>query len=64
MRFFIKEWPDDTVTLMTEDGRVVWTFDSVEAAIAGCREWDGAPPTQRPARSRVRTRHPMIDVAA
>jgi hypothetical protein len=45
MRFFLKEWPDETVTLMTETGHVIWTFDSVEAAIAGWREW--APPTAR-----------------
>jgi hypothetical protein len=45
MRFYLKEWPDDTVTLMTETGRVIWTFDSVEGAIAGLREWQ--PPVAR-----------------
>jgi hypothetical protein len=43
--FYIKEWPDDTVTLMTETGHVIWTFDSVEDAIAGLREWE--PPLAR-----------------
>lgn len=32
MNFYIKEWPDSTATLMTEHGRVVWTFSSVEEA--------------------------------
>jgi hypothetical protein len=64
MRFFIKEYPDDTVMLLTEDGRVVWTFESVEAAIAGCRDWDGPFPAQRPARSHIRTEQRAIDIAA
>jgi len=32
MSFYIKEWPDNTATLITEDGRVVWIFPSVEEA--------------------------------
>jgi hypothetical protein len=45
MRFYLKEWPDDTVTLMTETGRIIWTFDSVEDAIAGLNDWE--PPVAR-----------------
>jgi hypothetical protein len=32
MSFYIKEWPDNTASLITEDGRVVWIFPSVEEA--------------------------------
>lgn len=32
MNFYIKEWPDNTATLMTERGQVVWIFPSVEEA--------------------------------
>lgn len=32
MNFYIKEWPDNTATLITERGRVVWTFASVDEA--------------------------------
>lgn len=32
MNFYIKEWPDNTATLMTERGHVVWIFPSVEEA--------------------------------
>jgi hypothetical protein len=32
MHFYIKDWPDHTATLMTECGRVVWNFPSVEEA--------------------------------
>ena len=41
MNFYIKEWPDNTATLMTEYGRVVWTFTSVEEAeeAAGNCDW-------------------------
>lgn len=41
MNFYIKEWPDNTVTLMTEFGRVVWTFASVEEAMGICHEIEG-----------------------
>lgn len=63
MHFYLKEWPDDTVTLMTETGHVIWTFDSVEAAIAGWREW--APPTARkPALKSPGRRDDTLGVAA
>jgi len=39
MRVFIKEWPNKTATLLTETGKVVWTFSNIEAARTACREW-------------------------
>ena len=39
MKFFIKRWPDDTATLMTESGQVIWTFGSMQEAVEGCTEW-------------------------
>ncbi len=41
MKFFIKRWPDDTATLMTESGQVIRTFGSMQEAIEGCSEWIG-----------------------
>lgn len=41
MKFFIKRWPDDTATLMTESGQVIWTFSNMQEAIQGCTEWVG-----------------------
>ena len=32
MNFYIKRWPDNTATLMTERGQVIWIFPSVEEA--------------------------------
>jgi len=32
MYFYLKEWPDDTVTLMTQDGRVIWSFAGMNEA--------------------------------
>ena len=32
MSFYIKEWPDNTATLITGDGLVVWIFPSIEEA--------------------------------
>jgi len=39
MKLFIKEWPNKTATIMTENGQVVWTFSSREIARHACREW-------------------------
>jgi hypothetical protein len=39
MRVFVKEWPNQTATLLTENGQVIWTFDSVALAKSACREW-------------------------
>ena len=35
----IKEWPDKMATLMTEDGVVVCTFNSIEEARAVWHDW-------------------------
>lgn len=43
MNFYIKEWPDNTATLMTEGGRVVWTFVTVEEAEEAAPDFDRAP---------------------
>ena len=34
MNLYIKEWADDTVTLMNENGRVLGVFPSIEEAQA------------------------------
>ncbi len=47
MRFFIKEWPDQTATLMTDAGQVIWSFDSVQSAIRGGIEWAGIEDKER-----------------
>ena len=38
MNFYIKEWTDNTATLMTECGRVVWTFASGEETGEAARD--------------------------
>lgn len=43
MNFYIKEWTDNTATLMTERGRVVWTFASAEDAEEAARDHESAP---------------------
>jgi ligand-binding SRPBCC domain-containing protein len=50
MKFFIKKRPDDTATLMTESGQVVWTFSSMQEAIQRCtEEWAVANGESKPA---------------
>ena len=40
MCFYIKEWPDNTATLMTERGHEIWIFPSVEEAEAAADDCD------------------------
>ncbi len=39
MHFIIKKWPDDSATLMTENGYTLANFSSVEEAKKVCRLW-------------------------
>lgn len=41
MMVLIKEWPNKTATILTENGQVLWTFSNVAAARTACREWQG-----------------------
>lgn len=39
MKFYIKEWDDNTVSLMTEMGHVLAYFPSIFDALNACEEW-------------------------
>ena len=39
MKFYVKTWDKNKVTLMTELGHVLGYFDSVEEALTTCNEW-------------------------
>jgi hypothetical protein len=39
MKFYIREWNDQTVTLMTENGNVLGYFPSISDALTACDEW-------------------------
>ena len=39
MKFYIKEWDDQTVTIMTEMGHVLGYFPSVYDALQTCEQW-------------------------
>ena len=41
MNFYIKEWPDQSACLMTAAGQRLFTFKSVDSALAACGEWYG-----------------------
>ena len=38
MNFYIKEWPDNTASLLTDDGQTIWTFSSVDEAKSACED--------------------------
>ena len=39
MKFYVKEWDDHTVTIMTEMGQVLGYFASVYDALNTCEQW-------------------------
>lgn len=39
MYFYLKEWPNKTATLMSDNGTILWTFHNVEEAQKVCSEW-------------------------
>jgi hypothetical protein len=55
MDLYIREWPDDTVLLVANDGRVIWNFISIEEAQQAALELSAAD-QPRPG---LTTRHPL-----
>jgi len=41
MRIYIKEWPNRTATVMSENGQVIWTFSNTTEARRACLDWHG-----------------------
>lgn len=41
MKFYIREWSDNTIVLMTETGHVLSYFSSINEALHACSEWYG-----------------------
>lgn len=39
MQYLIKEWPNRRATLMTDDGVVLWTFNTAEEAREVWQNW-------------------------
>jgi hypothetical protein len=36
MQIYVKEWPNRAATLYTDTGEELWTFPSIESAMAMC----------------------------
>jgi hypothetical protein len=39
MMVFIKEWPNKTATIISNNGQVIWTFSNIDQARRACGEW-------------------------
>jgi len=39
MKFCIREWSEDTVVLMTDEGHVLSYFRSISEALDACSQW-------------------------
>jgi len=46
MNFYIQVWPNQTATLMLENGTAVWTYPNVETAEADFKEWYQCQPKE------------------
>lgn len=42
MQIYIKEWPNRAATLYSEGGEELWTFASIESALALCLDGTAA----------------------
>ncbi|MGE0289836.1 MAG: hypothetical protein AB7I42_26855 [Bradyrhizobium sp.] len=42
MQIYVKEWPNRAATLYTEAGEELWTFPSLESALALYVDWSFA----------------------
>jgi hypothetical protein len=39
MLVYIKEWPNKTASILSNNGQVIWTFSSTSEARRACGEW-------------------------
>jgi len=39
MRVYIREWPNGTATIMSDNGQVIWTFSNTAGARRACSDW-------------------------
>jgi len=39
MQVIIREWPNKTASIMSENGQVIWTFSTVREARQACSDW-------------------------
>ena len=39
MQVIIKEWPNKTASIMSENGQLIWTFSTVHEARQACSDW-------------------------
>ena len=56
MKFYIREWSESTIVLMTENGHVLSYFQSVAEALDACSEWYNSNINERQYEVRVQYR--------
>lgn len=39
MKFYIREWSEQTIVLMTDSGHVLSYFSSISDALSACADW-------------------------
>ena len=46
MKLYIRELPNNSATVVTESGQVIWTFSGISEACQACQEWNKLPNTE------------------
>ena len=59
MKFYIREWNDNTIVLMTEAGHVLSYFSSIKDALQVCSEWYEVNVTEKRYEVTVQCRKPV-----
>jgi len=60
MRFYIREWSDNTIVLMTETGHVLSYFSTVNEALLACSEWYDVNVSEKKYEVTVQYRNPAL----
>jgi len=64
MKFYIREWSDNTIVLMTETGHVLAYFSSIKDALTACSEWYDMNVSERKYEVTVQYRKPAHGYAS
>jgi len=60
MRFYIREWSDNTIVLMTETGHVLSYFSTINEALHACSEWYDVNVSEKKYEVTVQYRNPSL----
>ena len=64
MKFYIREWSEKTIVLMTENGHVLSYFSSISDALNACADWYNTNKTEQKYEVFVQYKHANADYSS